>query len=241
MLSKNVIKDIQSLSHKKHRLESGRFLAEGPKIVFELAKLIPEYFESIYSTEDKPSFLDNSGIEFIKISESELGKISQLQTPNQVVAILKQLPKKEPVIDNAFTLYLDQIQDPGNFGTIIRIADWFGITQIVCSSGCADLYNAKVVQSTMASIARVSVWYDESENWLMQQTIPILAATLHGHSVYTHDKINSGILLIGNESKGVRPTFQSLATHYVTIPRIGEAESLNAAVATGIILSHLIS
>jgi TrmH family RNA methyltransferase len=240
MLSKNVIKDIQSLSHKKHRSEAGLFIAEGPKIVYELVKLVPEYFETIYSIEECPPFLKDAGIQCHHISEAELVKISQLQTPNQVLAVLKQFPESLPEIQNEVVLYLDAIQDPGNFGTLIRIADWFGIKKIICSSGCADLYNPKVVQSTMASIARVAVWYDEDDNWLSKQSVSILAATLHGKSIYNNDKLQSGILLIGNESKGVRPEFQSLATHKVTIPRIGDAESLNAAVATGIILSHLL-
>jgi TrmH family RNA methyltransferase len=174
------------------------------------------------------------------ITEDELQKISQLQTANQVLAVLKQLTVEKPVVENEWALYLDTIQDPGNFGTIIRIADWFGIKHIICSKGCTDLYNPKVVQSTMASIARVKVWYDEEESWLTQQWLPVLAATLGGQSIYEHEKISAGILLIGNESKGIRPEYIQQATHRITIPRIGEAESLNAAVATGIILSHLV-
>lgn len=241
MLSKKVVKDIQSLNQKKHRTETGLFVAEGPKVVGELLQLIPEQFQSLYATgvwQNEQQVWSPVPIE--TVSEEELQKLSQLQTANQVLAVLKQFPEEKPVLENEWALYLDTIQDPGNFGTIIRIADWFGIKKIICSKGCADLYNPKAVQSTMASIARVKVWYDEEENWLGQQQLPVLAATLGGRSIYEEKKMPAGILLIGNESKGVRPEYIQQATHQVTIPRIGEAESLNAAVATGIILSHLV-
>jgi len=242
MLSKNVIKDIQSLSHKKHRAETGLFIAEGPKVVNELLNAIPEQVKAVYAVEswEKPEGL-RSPINIENISSIELEKISGLQTPNQVLAVFRQFQPMEPVAGKGICLYLDTIQDPGNFGTIIRIADWFGIKDIICSKGCADMYNSKVVQATMASIARVNVWYDEDETWLSKQSASILAATLHGESIYNYKDSASGVLLIGNESKGVRPAFAEMATHQLTIPRFGEAESLNAAVATGIILSHLVA
>ena len=241
MLSKKVVKDIQSLNQKKHRAETGLFVAEGPKVVGELLQLIPEQFQSLYATDVWQKAQQVwSPVPVETVSEEELQKLSQLQTANQVIAILKQLPEEKPVLDKEWALYLDTIQDPGNFGTIIRIADWFGIKKIICSKGCADLYNVKVVQSTMASIARVKVWYDNEDTWLGEQSLPILAATLGGKSLYEMDNITAGILLIGNESKGVRSSYIQQATHQITIPRIGEAESLNAAVATGIILSHLV-
>lgn len=241
MLSKKVVKDIQSLNLKKHRSETGLFVAEGPKVVGELLQLIPEQFQNLYATEAWQKVQQVwSPVPVEIVSEEELQKLSQLQTANQVLAIIKQLPTEKPVLENEWALYLDTIQDPGNFGTIIRIADWFGIKKVICSKGCADLYNSKVVQSTMASLARVKVWYDEEDNWLSQQWLPVLAATLGGQSLYNVDKLQAGILLIGNESKGVRPEYIQKATHQVTIPRIGDAESLNAAVATGIILSHLV-
>jgi RNA methyltransferase, TrmH family len=241
MLNKKVVKDIQSLNLKKHRSETGLFVAEGPKVVRELLQLIPEQFQTLYATDTwQKEQKDWTPVPVETITEDELQKISQLQTANQVLAVLKQLTVEKPVVENEWALYLDTIQDPGNFGTIIRIADWFGIKHIICSKGCTDLYNPKVVQSTMASIARVKVWYDEEESWLTQQWLPVLAATLGGQSIYEHEKISAGILLIGNESKGIRPEYIQQATHRITIPRIGEAESLNAAVATGIILSHLV-
>jgi TrmH family RNA methyltransferase len=157
-----------------------------------------------------------------------------------VVAVLKKLQIEEPSITDEVALYLDTIQDPGNFGTIVRIADWFGLKNIICTEGCADLYNAKVIQSSMASIARVNVWYDIKGEWLAKQKLSILAATLNGKSIYDQEKIAQGILIIGNEARGVRPELLQLTTTQITIPKIGAAESLNAAVATGILLSHLV-
>lgn len=237
MLSKKLVKDIQSLGHKKWRDAARLFIAEGPKIINELIELIPQQFEQVYATPEWTH--SNAGVPVTVISEEELEKISSLKTPHQVLAVIRQFTIKEP---NAplFTLYLDTIQDPGNFGTIIRIADWFGVQNIVCSSGCADMYNPKVVQSSMASIARVNIFYDEDDSWLSKQNTTIYAATLDGNSLFDSDKTDKGMLIIGNESKGISQSLLDLATDKITIPKRGNAESLNAAVATGIILSHLI-
>jgi RNA methyltransferase, TrmH family len=242
MLSKNEIKDIQSLSQKKFRDELKLFIAEGPKIVGELIELIPHQIEKIYAIEEWMKNRKSSvqTIEMIEISSVELAKLSQLQMPNQVVAIIRKKESKKPDA-SLFTLYLDTIQDPGNFGTIIRIADWFGIKDIVCSTGCVDLYNPKVIQSTMASMARVNVFYDEDDEWLKDQTVPIFAATLDGTILYEYQKTKEGVLIIGNESKGIRSEILQYAKEKVTIPKKGGADSLNAAVATGIILSHLLA
>jgi len=237
MLSKKVTKDIQSLGLKKFRDESGLFVAEGPKIVEELVQVIPGQIESIFATEDWASAHPSEKVQLI--SEEDLQRLSQLKTPNQVVAVLKQFSPLEPDA-SGFCLYLDTIQDPGNFGTIIRIADWFGVKNVICSSGCADLYNPKVVQATMASIARVNVFYDLQDLWLHGQERIIYAASLQGKPLSSFSLARDGILLIGNESKGIREGFLSLAQEKITIQRRGEAESLNAAVATGILLSHLL-
>lgn len=241
MLSKREIKDIQSLSHKKFREALKLFVAEGPKIVSELIALIPTQVEKLYAVSDwirsNETILHNVAV--VEISEAELERISQLQTPNKVVAVIKQFPSEKP--SSSFVLYLDAVQDPGNFGTIIRIADWFGIKDVVCTEGCADLYNPKVVQSTMASMARVNVFYDEEQQWLKQQKLPVYAATLNGAILTEQKKISEGVLVIGNESKGISNEVLKYANRQITIPKKGEAESLNAAVATGIILSHLLS
>ena len=240
MLNKKEIKDIQSLVHKKFRDESGLFVAEGPKIVAELAALIPDRIVAIYATAQWAGA--NNNMEKVKlISATELERISALQTPNEVVAVIKQAPNKKPDVLKGFCIYLDTIQDPGNLGTIIRIADWFGVPQIVCSAHCADMYNNKVVQSSMASIARVPVYYDKEDHWLQNRKEPIFAATLGGKSISQFERLDNGILIIGNESAGISEAKLALATEQITIPRKGGAESLNAAVATGIILSHLLS
>lgn len=241
MLSKREIKDIQSLSHKKFRDELNLFTAEGPKIVGEFIQLVPQQIDKVYAVDQwiQSNKILAENIGAVEIEEALLKRLSLLQTPNQVIAVVRKFPSKKPDASQ-FTLYLDSIQDPGNFGTIIRIADWFGIKNIVCSGGCADLYNSKVIQSTMASISRVNVFYDLKDEWLREQSVPVYAATLHGTSLYRHGKVSNGILMIGNESKGIREDLLQYATNQVTIPKRGQADSLNAAVATGIILSHLL-
>ena len=240
MLSKKEIKDIQSLSHKKFREELKLFIAEGPKIVGELVARVPGQVRMIYATSEWKAMQEQQvAVPITLISDAELGRISQLQTPNQVLAVVEQFPVHPPDGDGLI-LYLDRIQDPGNMGTIIRIADWFGVKEIVCSQGCADLYNPKVVQSSMASIARVSV-FEEDGSWLASQNLPVYAASLHGESVYTVSKIEKGILVIGNEARGITQEILDRADTLVTIPGKGDAESLNAAVATGILLSHLLN
>ena len=239
MLSKKELKDIQSLDQKKARDAQGRFIAEGPKIVGELLHVVPDSIEKIYAV---ASWMEQHG--HLKklvqeVTEAELERLSHAKTPNQVLAVVRQWPQQEPILKNEFCLYLDAIQDPGNFGTILRIADWFGIKQVVCTTGCADLYNPKAVQASMGSIARVAVYYDVDLSWIQKQTLPIYAATLDGSSTFS--KAHAGILIIGNESKGIREELLQLATQKITIARRGEAESLNAAVATGILLSQLLS
>jgi TrmH family RNA methyltransferase len=240
MLSKSEIKDIQSLTHKKYRSALKLFIAEGPKIVRELLQTAPDHIERIFATERWIQSNGTSGVRVTGISERELEKISQLKTPNEVLALVRLFEPAAPG-DEGFTLYLDTIQDPGNFGTIIRIADWFGLKHVVCSNGCADIFHPKVVQSTMGSIARVHVFYDAEENWLVQRKLPLYAAGLEGKPLYDFPKTAEGVLIIGNESAGIRKEFLHRAREKITIPRKGEAESLNAAVATGIILSHLLS
>jgi TrmH family RNA methyltransferase len=241
MLSKKVIKDIQSLGLKKSREQTGKFIAEGPKIVNEIIALIPGQIESVYSTKEWKAEHEVKEIPFHEVTDEELQRISQLQNAHSVLAVLKQFVQHEPEVQESFCLYLDAIQDPGNFGTLIRICDWFGIKNIICNEGCADFYNPKVVQSSMGSIIRVQVWYDNKNEWLKKQKTKIIAATLAGRSVYNFEKTKTGVLIIGNESRGLNDGLLGLTTDQVTIPRLGGAESLNAAVATGIIFSHLLS
>ena len=240
MLSKNEVKYIQSLCHKRQRDTDNVFVAEGPKLVHELLLSQADILH-IYALKEWIEVQPNHTFPLTEISAIELEKISQLQTPNQVLLIARQQrPTGDPILKNHCLLALDGIQDPGNMGTILRIADWFGITQVVCSEDCVDLYNTKVVQSTMGSITRVQCWYVNLNEWLIGKIVPVYGALLNGNNVYEAEKIKEGILVIGNESKGIRSDVLSKITHPVTIPKKGMAESLNAAVATGIILSHLV-
>jgi TrmH family RNA methyltransferase len=238
MLSKNELKYIQSLCQKKQRAQEGLFLAEGPKLALEL--LNSDYrVEKLYATAEW--LADNPvDVETTAVTEMELAKMSTLQTPNEVLVMCRQ--KKdlgEPIFKNKVTIVLDGLQDPGNLGTIIRIADWFGIDQIIASEDTVEFYNPKVIQSTMGSFIRVKCWYQHLPEILSSAVVPIYGALLKGQSVNQLNPLKEGILVIGNESKGIREAVLPLITKAVTIPRIGQAESLNAAVATGILLSHL--
>ena len=166
-------------------------------------------------------------------------KLATYATANKVVAVFQKRESLNKIeIKNRFTIVLDDLQDPGNFGTIIRTADWFGVENIICSENTVDMYNSKVVQSTMASLGRVNVVYTDIFNWLSEQEkVNIYAATLHGKFINEINKPTEGILVIGNESKGIKDSILQLAGEKITIPKKGHAESLNAAVATGIILA----
>lgn len=244
MLVKSKVKYIQSLGQKKPRDEAGVFIAEGPKLVKELLETTAGSIEEIYALqewiEENKKLLTKTSV--VEISEQELERISQLNTPNKVVAIVKKFSAGAPIISKGIiTLALDTIQDPGNLGTIIRTADWFGVAQIVCSRDCADVYNSKVVQATMGSIARVKVFYVDLEKWLVQQQdVRIYAAVLEGQDITAMKKIKEGIILIGNESKGISDEILKLANVKITIPKKGKAESLNAAVAAGVIMGYLL-
>lgn len=244
MLVKSKAKYIQSLSQKKLRDEENVFVAEGPKIVNELllCKNVPpvEIFAVQEWLDAHAGLVSGLKQEQVNIiSESELERISFLTTPNKVLCLFKKPTffKKEHKI----ILALDGIQDPGNLGTLVRIADWFGIQQIVCNRDSADVFNPKVVQSTMASIARVEVMYTDLAQFIKDHvSLGVYATLLNGEPIEKIGKIESGIIVTGNESKGISEAIQQLATHKITIKRIGEAESLNAAVATGIVLSHIL-
>ena len=245
MLSKKIIKYIQSLSHKKLRDEEGDFIAEGPKIVAEF--LASQNFICKIVCAEKDWLLSNMDLfnipllNIYKIDEDSLKKISLLKTPNKVVAIFsKKELSKQPELSNKISLALDGIGNPGNMGTIIRIADWFAIENIICTENCVDCYNPKVVQSTMGSLARVNIFYTDLKSFFSShKNISIYAATLSGKNVSEFKNIHEGFILIGNESKGISKELLTISKNQITIPRYGNAESLNAAVATGIILSHM--
>lgn len=235
MLSRNWVKYIQSLHHKKNGKEAKDFIVEGVKMVNEL--LQSNYtIKNIFAVSDWIEY--NSSVKnIIEISEDDLKKISALKMPNKVLAIAeKKMINVIPDLKNQITIVLDGIQDPGNLGTIIRTADWFGIKNIITSNDTVDVYNTKVLQSTMGSFLRVNIFYIDLNEFFQQNSIPVFGAVLDGSNINSIQKINEALLLIGNESKGIRENIQPFIQHKITIPKIGETESLNAAVATAIIL-----
>ena len=245
MITKSDIKYIQSLAHKKFREEEGVFIIEGVKMVGELIQEFPETIVNLYATqhwvnENCPQEL--AGFHVTVIDEITLGKISQLKTPNQVVAVVK-LPKQIPQSKtlSKWVLVLDQIQDPGNLGTIIRTCDWFGIENIVCSLDTVDAYNPKTVQSAKGSLLRINIQYIDLIAFLSSKKgVPVYAAALDGTSIHTIDVGGPAIIVIGNEANGISKEILAFATQKITIPKIGKAESLNAGIATAIILSKLV-
>jgi RNA methyltransferase, TrmH family len=244
MLSKLEVKYIQSLSDKKSRSTHKQFIAEGPKIVADLLNEYPNQIVCLYATESWFKKNDNfsKSITTRLVELFELEKISALQTPQDVLAVV-QMPGNEliPFQKEKWLLMLDGIQDPGNMGSIIRIADWFGIAAIYCTPGTADIYNPKVVQAAMGSLLRIPVCYGDFDEWIKQTEIPVYATLLEGENIYTAAPHKPGIVIIGNEGKGIRPSMLTRTTKPLTIPKKGKAESLNAAVATGIVLAQLVN
>jgi TrmH family RNA methyltransferase len=247
MLSKAQIKYIQSLQHKKYRQKSGQFIAEGDKIVPELLQEgvpVKEVYATAAWINLHAALLDRTAdVRVTVVDEGVLKQLSALTTPNQALALLDIPGTTEvdlPSLKGTVSLALETIQDPGNLGTIIRIADWFGIRQIICSPDCVDAYNPKTIQATMGSIARVRVLESNIVALVQKAEVPSYAATLYGRDIVEFPKLAEGIILIGNESRGLSDAVIAASTHKITIPRLGGAESLNAGVATGIICGRLL-
>jgi TrmH family RNA methyltransferase len=242
-MTKSDIKYIQSLAHKKKREEEGLFVVEGVKMVDELLLNFPDRIIKVYATEtwinDRTEIVKKYKL-FDCIDLESLERISFLHTANEVVALVS-MPTVEmvPSFSNGVTLVLDQVQDPGNLGTIIRTADWFGVNQIICSVDTSDAFSPKVVQASMGSLMRLNIFYLELEPVLKHLCeVPIYTAELNGESLFDFEFRLPSVLVIGNESRGVSEKISKLATKKITIPKLGNAESLNASVASGIILSH---
>lgn len=245
MLSKNQIKLINSLKIKKFRQENQLFIAEGKKVVSELLNSnfrVKQVF-ALKSWMDENQGQLNTSIEVIEISAQELAKISTLTTPNEVLAVVEihrsNFPDKEKIKDQ-LSIMLDDIKDPGNLGTIIRIADWFGVEYIFCSEESVDAFNPKVVQATMGSLSRVKIIYTDLAEFIksLENKVPVYGAILGGENIYSQQLSKKGIIVLGNESKGVSQEVAKLVTKKLEIPRFGEAESLNVGIATAIICSE---
>jgi TrmH family RNA methyltransferase len=243
MLSKAQNKYIRSLSQQKYREEYGVFVVEGDKIASEWLrsthKIKMIVALSDWLAEQERFIKRHPEAEVIEVEEHHLESVSNLQTPNKVLLVVETPPNDLPAVAYNWSIALDDIQDPGNMGTIIRIADWFGIKNIIASPACVDFYNPKVVQAAMGGHLRVSLYTEELTSFINKTNMPVYAAVLEGDSIYNVHSAPKGIILIGNESKGISATLQQLATHKITIPRRGGAESLNAAVSTGIICALL--
>jgi len=239
MISKNEAKYIQSLHAKKKRDAECVFVAEGDKVVREFLKekFIPV---KLFATENWLG--ENPGIQgkfVLPATEDELQNAGFLKTPNQVLAIFPQKKNTGISPKTGWILVLDAIQDPGNVGNMIRTADWFGLQYIIASYDTADVYNQKVVQASMGSLARVQVIYEDLENYLGNTGLPVYGAMLSGENIHSIPKQKEGILIIGNEGKGIHESLQKYITTRITIPKKGGAESLNAATAFAVIASHL--
>ena len=256
MISKNKIKYIRSLELKKNRNKEGKFVAEGFKVVDDLLALQPA--DLIVATQEwlhGKHFADQT--EVIEVTEEELKKVSFLQHPQQVLAVFRQdtctreeAEEKEKnfgfsrIDTQNLSLALDGVQDPGNLGTIIRIADWFGITHIYCSQDTADVYNPKVVQATMGSIARVKVEYGNLLALVesLPADIPVYGTLLDGDNIYQQQLENRGLIVMGNEGKGISPALAKKVNRRLLIPNFPEgratADSLNVAIATAITCSE---
>ena len=246
MLTKARIKTIAELRDKRAaREEHGLFVAEGPKVVEELLQADNVQADEIYALgewlEDYYDLVESQSRFFMEITDAELQRLSGLKTPNAVVGVFR-FPEftRGGTEASGITLLLDTIQDPGNLGTIIRTADWFGVRRVICSRNCADAFGSKVVQATMGSLARVEVIYEDLAAALnARPDMSVLAAAIDGESIYELPAMDRAYVLIGNESRGLSPALLERATRTVSVPRRGRAESLNAAVATGIILGEL--
>ena len=237
MLSKNQIKLISSLQQKKHRFANQLFFAEGIKVIQELVKSNFE-LEHLYTTKD--DFNDVASNKRSVISENELNKISALSTPNTCLTVFR-IPWEQKIIESGLIIALDSIRDPGNLGTILRLCDWFGIQQLICSKETVDIYNPKVVQATMGSIARVNVNYVDLETFIKQTELPVFGTFMDSENIYKTTLPQEGIIVMGNEANGISENIEKLINKRLTIPRFGNTqitESLNVATATAIILSE---
>lgn len=237
MLSKNQIKLITSLQQKKYRKQQQLFFAEGIKVIQELLNSNFE-LEHLFVTD--AFFPEVSKSKISTITEAELKKISALTTPNNCLALFK-IPNEQPISENGLIIALDDIRDPGNLGTILRLCDWFGIRQVVCSAETVDIYNPKVVQATMGSITRVNVVYTDLEQFIRKTKLPVYGTFMDGENIYKSKLPNEGVIVMGNEANGISSEIEKLTENRITIPRFGDlqqTESLNVATATAIILSE---
>ena len=236
MLSKSQIKLITSLKQKKYRIQHQLFVVEGKKTINELLNSQFQ-LEHLYTT---TSDFEVSDVLQTEITANELKKISFLKTPNTALALFK-MPKQQELNFEGLVVALDDVRDPGNLGTIIRLCDWFGIKHLLCSNATVDCFNPKVIQATMGSITRVNIVYDSIEDILKSQQVPVFGAFMDGENVYQKSLPSKGVIVMGNEANGISTTLEVFVSERITIPQWGSstAESLNVAMATGILLNEI--
>ncbi|MFT2007588.1 RNA methyltransferase [Pontibacter sp. 13R65] len=244
MLSKAVLKYINSLQIKKYRHQHQAFVVEGAKSVMELLKADFE-LQHLFVTE--AFYHENTktlakGYRYHIVTEEELTKAGTFASNNAALAVAKMRTVPPIQLKNTdFIIALDDVRDPGNLGTIIRIADWYGISQLVCSENCADFYNPKVISATMGSFTRVQAQYLDLVEWLKEQKkvgLAVYGASLAGENLHKQQLQPQGIVVLGNEANGIRPEVEACMTHLIKIPAFGKAESLNVATATAIIIDN---
>ena len=236
MVSKSQIKLITSLGQKKYRQRNGLFVAEGIKVIRELLNSDFQ-LEILFASE---MIFDVSEDQFVLADERDLKKISFLKTPQTALALFK-IPKQNLGILDDLTIALDGVRDPGNLGTIIRLCDWFGVKNLVCSNDTVDCFNPKVIQSTMGSITRVNVVYKNLGEFLKSQNLVSYGTFMAGTNVYQKKLQEKAVLVMGNEANGITPEIEQLISEKISIPQFGqsqETESLNVATATAIFLSE---
>ncbi len=237
MVSKNQIKLVNSLKQKKYRNQHGLFVVEGVKLVRELLNSDFKVYR-IFATD--VSVFDGQDEAVESITEAELRKMSGLTTPNTVLGVFEMAKAGKNDVED-WILAVDDVRDPGNLGTIIRLCDWFGIEHLVCSENTVDCYNPKTLQATMGSIARVQIGYTDLEDFLRKTDLPVFGAFMEGQTVYNTKMPEKGILVMGNEANGISSKVQALISVKISIPHFGKktAESLNVATATAILLSEI--
>ncbi len=234
-LSQNKIKQIRCLQQKKCRDEHNLFVVEGEKMVEEVLMSAPSQVEFCVSTADFNSE-HTTGVEWYQCDEETLKRCSSLKTPNKVIAVVRKMVF--PETRTSFVLALDAVQDPGNMGTIMRLADWFGVEKIICSRTTVDVYNPKAIQASMGAFLRIQVDYTDLKSYFQETRLPVFGALLEGENIYKTVVQPAGILLMGNEGNGISEELKQFITHPISIPRRGGAESLNVSIATGILLSE---
>lgn len=237
MLSKAKIKFIKSLQIKKYRKQEQCFIVEGAKSVRELLNSDFDVITLLGTADFLSSVTPAKHVEVIEVREKELEGLGEFHTNDAALAIARQKPNEYlSVSREEFALVLDDIRDPGNLGTIIRTADWFGVSKIIASNETAEFYNPKVISATMGSFTRVKIFYTSLTEYLEKIKLPVFGTYLTETTIHQVDFGKEGLILIGNESRGIHPDLEKFVTQKVTIPKVGHAESLNAAIATGIIL-----